>query len=49
MGCLAVAPNGTLGALWIQHEKYETNPQGEQDCRAATPGRRSPPEADYPL
>jgi len=27
MGCLAVAPNGTLGALWIQHEKYATDPQ----------------------
>jgi hypothetical protein len=26
MGCLAVPPNGILGALWIQHEKYETNP-----------------------
>jgi hypothetical protein len=27
MGCLAVAPNGMIGVLWIQHEHYETNPR----------------------
>jgi len=27
MGCAAVAPDGTLGLLWIQHEKYEKNPR----------------------
>jgi len=25
-GTLAVAPDGTLGVLWIQHQRYETNP-----------------------
>jgi hypothetical protein len=36
MGCLAVAPNGTLGALWIQHEKYETNPRDYRAWFAAS-------------
>lgn len=36
MGCLAVAPNGTLGVLWIQHEKYETNPRDYRAWFAAS-------------
>lgn len=36
MGCAAVAPNGTLGALWIQHEKYETNPRSYRAWFAAS-------------
>lgn len=27
LGCLAANREGTVGALWVQHERYEVNPR----------------------
>ena len=36
MGSIAVNPEGVLGALWIQQERYETNPQDYRAWFAAS-------------
>ena len=36
MGSIAVSPEGVLGALWIKHEVYETNPQNYRAWFAAS-------------
>lgn len=36
MGSIAVSPEGTIGAFWIKHERYETNPQSYRAWFAAS-------------